>query len=150
MKALSSSEARPARVPPLIAWSFSTLPTAPLSGLKTSTLSCQASGHVLVLCTTQITSQSSFSVRARARLQWPNCHNCYDAGGDDETGTILADGWKLDLTDEASITKGWEAMPPMQEPRVMFGMVTDSPIRKTHISHVSHAFGAHSFMFSML
>jgi len=50
----------------------------------------------------------------------PKGSTIYVFGGDDEIGTILETGWKLDLTNKAS---QWEAMPPMREPRTMFGMV---------------------------
>jgi len=50
----------------------------------------------------------------------PKGQTIYVFGGDDETGTILADGWKLDLNKQDD---GWVAMPSMREPRTMFGMV---------------------------
>ena len=61
------------------------------------------------------------------------CPNCWNAGGDDETGTILADGWKLDLNKQDD---GWVAMPSMREPRTMFGMVSapsHSPLVIQHL-----------------
>ena len=89
-KALSSLEARPARVPPSKMWSFSILPTALLNGQQTSTHSFQRTGQLPVPCMILKAKQSMFSVCAirsvyRARI-----------AGMQEAMMKLAQSWPAD------------------------------------------------------